>query len=224
MKTVMTSRTKQPRGFTLIEVLIAVFILSVVMATVYVSYSSTMKTARQMEEESAIYNMARVAMDRIGKDLTSLQTSEGSFYFSAEKKKLGQREFSHLSFWSAAHLSFGESDAKGRPATIIYYAAENDEKTGFSLFRADMDGAKPQKDESTPPGFVLCKNVDAFRVSFYDESGSQTDSWDATAAHGTSKRPIPTAVKIELSLVNPHDPNNPFKFMTRVFLPVAQTL
>jgi general secretion pathway protein J len=224
MKTGMTSKTNQPRGFTLIEVLIAVFILSIVMATVYVSYSRTLKTARQMEEESVIYNMARVAMDRIIKDLTSLQPSEGSFYFSAEKKKLGQHEFSHLSFWSAAHLSFGENDATGQPATIIYYAAEDDEKNGFSLIRADVFDAKPKKEESTTPGFVICRNVDAFRVSFYDESGLQTDSWDASAAHGTSKRPIPTAVNIELSLVNPHDPDNPFKFTTRVFLPVAQTL
>lgn len=220
----MMRKTSPTRGFTLIEVLVAVFILSVVMTTVYLSYSSTLRTARQMEEESAIYNMARVAMDRIIKDLNSLQPSEGSFYFSAEKKKLGSREFSHVSFWSAAHLSFGENDAAGQPAMITYYAAENYGKNGFSLFRADVSGAKPKKEETSASGFAICTNAEMFRLSFYDEAGIQTDSWDASAARGTSRRPIPTAVKIELFLVNPHDSNNPYKFTTRVFLPAAQTL
>jgi len=31
-------------------------------------------------------------------------------------------------------------------------------------------------------------------------------------------------VKIELSLINPHDPEKPYKFMTKVFLPAAVKL
>ena len=68
-------------GFTLVEVLIAIFILSVVMSTVYVAYSGTLKVSRQMEEEGNAYKMARLTMDRIIRDLSSLQTSGGSFYF-----------------------------------------------------------------------------------------------------------------------------------------------
>ncbi|HON60191.1 MAG TPA: prepilin-type N-terminal cleavage/methylation domain-containing protein [Smithella sp.] len=224
MKTGMRLETRASRGFTLVEVLIAVFILSIVLTTVYVSYSQTLRTARQMEEESALYGMARVAMDRLIKDLTSLQPSEGSFYFSAEKKKLGTRDFAHLSLWSAGHLALSETDTTGRPAMITYYAAEQNDQQGFSLFRADVFGAKPQAEEKSAPGFVICKNVDAFRLTFYDEAGIETDSWNASGAPGDSKRSLPAAVKIELFLVNPQDAKNPFKFMTKVFLPAAQKL
>lgn len=224
MKAGLRVKTRPSRGFTLVEVLIAVFILSIVLTTVYVSYSQTLRTARQMEEESALYGMARVAMDRLIKDLTSLQPSEGSFYFSAEKKKLGAREFSHLSLWATGHLAFSETETAGRPAMITYYAAEQKDPQGFSLFRTDVFGAKPRADDKSAPGFVICKNVDTFRLTFYDEAGVETDFWNASGTAGDSKRSLPAAVKIELFLVNPQDSKNPFKFMTKVFLPAAQKL
>lgn len=74
-------------GFTLVEILIAIFILSLVLATVYVSYTGTLKTSHQLEKEGEIYKMARQSLERLAKDLTSLQMSEGSFYLNAEKKK-----------------------------------------------------------------------------------------------------------------------------------------
>ena len=42
-------------GFTLVEILVAIFILGLVMATVYVSYSGILKTSHQLEEEGGIY-------------------------------------------------------------------------------------------------------------------------------------------------------------------------
>ena len=92
-------------GFTLVEILIAIFILGLVMSTVYVSYSGILKTSHQMEKESNIYKMARTSMDRMIKDLSSLQTNSGSFDFRAKKKTLSNREFYSLSFWSASHLA-----------------------------------------------------------------------------------------------------------------------
>jgi len=79
---------QQPRdrGFTLIEILIAIFILGLVLATVYASYSGILKTSHQMEEEGNIYKMARTSMDRMIKDLSSLQSSSGSFDFHAGEK------------------------------------------------------------------------------------------------------------------------------------------
>src|SRR5271169_1451866 len=97
-------------GFTLVEILIAIFILGLVMATVYVSYSGILKTAHQMEEEGNIYKMARTSMDRMITDLSSLQPSAGYFDLRAEKKKFNNREFHSISFWSASHLVFDENE------------------------------------------------------------------------------------------------------------------
>ena len=172
-----------------------------------------------MEEERDIYKMARTSMDRIMKDLSSLQASAGSFDLRAEKKTLSNREFHSIYFWSASHLVFSENDEEGRPAAIGYYVREDEDHSGFSLWRTDVSGAKPDSSKNTEGGFVICKNIDAFRLTFYDSEGSETDSWDSSSSKGgdnTGK--TPAAVKIELFLVNANDRDKPYKFMTKVFL------
>src|SRR5664279_4114568 len=125
-------------GFTLVEIMIAILILGLVLSTVYAAYSSTMKIVRDIEYENNLYKMARTTMDRLIKDLSSLQLASGSFDLRAEKKTLSNREFYSLSF---------SADQKGK---------------------------------------------------------------------------APVAVKIELALVNINDKEKPYKFMTKVFLPVKK--
>jgi general secretion pathway protein J len=209
-------------GFTLVEILIAIFILSLVMATVYVSYTGTLKNSRQLEEEGSIYQMARASMDRIIKDLSSLQKSSDSFDLHAEKKKSGNHEFHSVSFWSSSHLAFGEDESEGRPAEISYYVQEDDDGKSFSLRRADVAGTKPDDSKKTEGGFIICKNIDAFRLTFYDAAGEESDLWSASSTPGQEKGKAPEAIKIELFLVNPADSEKPYKFMTKVFLPIKE--
>ncbi|GAB6268866.1 MAG: hypothetical protein STSR0002_16080 [Smithella sp.] len=212
---------QQPRGFTLVEILIAIFILGLVMSTVYVSYSGILKTSHQMEEENNIYRMARTSMDRMIKDLSSLQTNSGSLDFRAEKKTLSNREFYSLSFWSASHLAFGENEGTGRPATISYYVQEDEGGESFSLWRSDIAGTKPDKEKNLSGGFMICQNIDSWKLRFYDFTGKELESWDSSSLN-EQKDKAPVAVKIELALVNVNDKEKPYKFMTKVFLPVKQ--
>jgi general secretion pathway protein J len=154
-------------GFTLVEIMIAILILGLVLSTVYAAYSSTMKIVRDIEYEGHLYKMARTTMDRMVKDLSSLQLSAGFFDLRAEKKTLSNREFYSLSFWSASHLAFGENGSEGSPAAISYYIEEDEGGGSFSLRRSDFAGAKPAKDKSISGGFVVCQNVDSFSLIFY---------------------------------------------------------
>lgn len=175
-----------------------------------------------METELDIYKMARTAIDRMTRDLSSLQTSAGSFDLRADRKTFGRKYFHSISFWSASHLAFGENESKERPAAISYYVRENDDGQGFSLWRADFSGVRPDETKEPAGGFIICKNIDAFRLTFYDSEGSETDSWDSSAATGDQKGSAPATVKIELFMVNPGDQEKPYKFMTKVFLPVKK--
>lgn len=209
-------------GFTLVEILISIFILSLVMTTIYVSYTGILKTSRQLEQEGDIYKMARVSMDRLIKDLSSLQKSSGSFDLQAEEKKSGNREFHSVSFWSASHLAFGENESEGRPAMIRYEVREDVNGGHFSLWRSDVSGAMPDETKTSDSGFIICKNIDTFRLTFYDASGAETDSWSASSVQGQEKSKAPQTIKIELFLVNPADPEKPYKFMTKIFLPTEE--
>ena len=215
---------EQPRsgGFTLVEIMIAILILGLVLSTVYAAYSSTMKNVRDIEYEGHLYRMARTTMDRMVKDLSSLQLSAGSFDLRAEKKTLSKREFYSLSFWSAAHLAFGENESEGRPAAISYHVEEDEGGGSFSLRRSDLAGAKPAKDKSVSGGFVVCSNVDSLSLRFYDATGRESESWDSSSLSADQKGKAPAVVKIELALVNINDNEKPYKFMTKVFLPVKK--
>ena len=208
-------------GFTLVEIMIAIFILGLVMATVYVSYSGILKTSHQLEEEGNIYKMARTSMDRMIKDLSSLQMSSGTFDLRAEKKTLSNHNFYSLSFWSASHLVFGENGGTGRPAAISYYVQEDEGGGSFSLWRSDVSGAKPSPGKNQSGGFVICQNVDSWILRFYDSTGNELESWDSSSSSEQNGK-VPAAVKIELALVNLNDKEKPYKFMTKVFLPVKK--
>jgi len=209
-------------GFTLVEIMIAILILGLVLSTVYAAYSSTMKIVRDIEYQDNLYKMARTAMDRMIKDLSSLQLSSGSFDFSAEKKTLSNREFYSLSFWSASHLAFGENEGEGSPAAISYYVQEDEGGDSFSLWRSDLAGAKPSPPKNISGGFVVCQNVDYLSLRFYDLTGRELESWDSSSFSAQQKGRAPAALKIELGLVNLNDKEKPYKFMTKVFLPVKK--
>jgi len=210
------------RGFTLVEIMISILILGLVLSTVYAAYSGTMKIVRDIEYENHLYKMARTAMDRMIKDLSSLQLASGSFDLRAEKKTLSNREFYSLSFWSASHLAFGENEGEGSPAAISYYVEEDEGRGSFSLWRSDLSGAKPSKEKKINGGFVVCQNIDSLSLRFYDSAGRELESWDSSSFSAQQKGQAPVAVKIELALVNLDDKEKPYKFMTKVFLPVKK--
>jgi len=215
---------QQPRsgGFTLVEIMIAILILGLVLSTVYAAYSYTMKVVHDLEYQDNLYKMARTTMDRMIKDLSSLQLSSGSFDLRAEKKTLSNREFYSLSFWSASHLAFGENEGEASPAAISYYVVEDEGGNSFSLWRSDLAGAKPSTGKNISGGFVVCQNVDSWSLRFYDSTGRELESWDSSSLSSDQKGRAPVAVKIELALVNINDKEKPYKFMTKVFLPVKK--
>jgi prepilin-type N-terminal cleavage/methylation domain-containing protein len=210
-------------GFTLVEILIAIVIISIVLSTVYVSYSNTMRIVHDIEYEDQLYKTARTAMDRMIKDLSSLQTSAGDFDFHAEKKMFRNRQFYSLTFWAASHLALGEGEGDGAPAVISYFVQKDEAQEGFSLYRADVPGAKPSPGKNISGGYVICRNIDSFNLKFYDYSDNEVESWDTTSAYEDEQQgKAPVSVKIELALVNANNREAPYKFMTKVFLPVKK--
>ena len=106
------------RGFTLLEIMIAIFILGVVLTTIYAAYTGTLRVIKDIEDESLIYKMARTTLDRMTRDLTSLQRFDGKFFLRSERKGIGVSEFGFLTFWSASHLVFERDEQSGAPASI----------------------------------------------------------------------------------------------------------
>jgi general secretion pathway protein J len=207
------------RGFTLIEILLAIVILGMVLSAVYAAYSGTMKIVQELEYENNVYKMARVTMDRIIRDLSSVQAVIGVYEFKADRETKSNHEWGALFFRSAAHLAFSENEIDGTLALIGYYAQEDQGGESFSLIRSDLTGTQATKEKSKNSGYVICQNIDSLVFKFYDINGKEYDSWDSTSNMETQKGKAPTAIKVELGLVNINNKEKPYKFMTKIFLP-----
>jgi general secretion pathway protein J len=202
--------------------MIAIVILGMVLSTVYVAYSGTMKLVHEMEDESNIYKMARTTLDRLIRDLTSMQQVGGVYKLYAEKEARGNHQFGSLIFPSASHLAFAENEIDGSLAQIGYFVEEDEDRGSFSLRRSDLLDMSSTKEKSKSGGYVICRNIDSLNFKFYDVNGKEYDSWDSTSSQTGQKDKVPVAVQIEISLVNINNKEKPFLFMTKVFLPGRQ--
>ena len=210
-----------PRGFTLLELLIAITILGIVLTTIYAAYSGVLTNIRELGDDSRIYQMARTTLDRMSRDLISLQRSKDAFVLQSEDGSIGKRSFESITFWSAAHLVFDEGEVPGSPAEISYYVRE-DKNGGFSLWRSDVVQAKPDLNKKAEGGMIICQNLQALNFKFYNESGDEQDSWDTESSSASQKGRPPVMVQIELTLANPRDADKPYRFVTKVYIPVRK--
>ena len=209
------------RGFTLLEILIAIAILAVVMTTIYAAFSGTLTVIKELDDDSRAYSMARMTLDRMNRDLSSLQRFEDGIFLQSQKSTMGSREFGTLAVWSAAHLAFGEDELSGSPSSIAYFVKE-DKNGGFSLWRSDVAETRPSPDQKADGGVIICQNLQAINFKFYDEGGQEYSSWDTASLSDTQKGKPPVLVHIELVLANARDVEKPYRFITRIFLPVKK--
>ena len=208
------------KGFTLIEILIAVFILGIVLSTVYASYTGTFRIIRATETDAELYGMARTVLERMTRDLEAVAAWKGAFTFTARPYYLGDREFTRLIFRSTAHIAFSEREEPAGIAVIEYGVEEGTEKEGYALSRSDSLYRDPVKEEAPTGGFLMCDRVETLTYRFFDSAGKEYATWD-NGDNEAQKKKAPAMVEIRLGLVNEKDREHPFPFMTRVRLPLS---
>ena len=211
--------TSRQNGFTLIEILIAILILGTVLTTIYAAYTGTLRIVKDTGYEDDIYSMARVTMKRMTEDLESICKYDGSLKFISEKRDINDKEFTEISFLSSAHLNFTDGNSSGL-AFINYFVEENSEKDGYILIRKDVLHKGEEEDEEIERsgGFILCDKLQSLSYTFFDGKGEEQETWDSDSE--AQKGKAPALISIHLEFTNPDDEENPYRFMTKVFLPV----
>ena len=217
-------------GFTLLEIMIAIFIFAVVLSLVYTAYTGTLRNIGEVESQAGIYHMARVAMERMVEDLESVCVSsrEGDpkgggdapppLQFVGEVKEIDSRRADTLRFASRAHLSFDEEGIGAGTAEIVYGVREGEEGEGLVLYRSDIPILTAGAGEETG-GLMLCDGLYSIRFVYYDDQGEEYDHWDSSE-RTFNGRP-PARVAIELAFMEPSE-KTPLKFLTGVALPVGR--
>ena len=225
--------SKKNSGFTLLEILIAIFIFAVVMTTIFMSYTGTFRVVDETESQAEIYRMAGIAMERMLEDLESIyipkteespkseEDTASPFQLVGEDREIEGRPADTLRFISTAHLNLSGQGQEPGAAEIGYYLKENEEGDDLVLYRSDrpvFKEASPSEDETG--GWVLCERLASVNFTYHEENGELRESWDS--ASGELKGKIPRMVSISLEFVNNLDPDTPLKFMTSVALPTER--
>jgi general secretion pathway protein J len=215
------------RGFTLMEVLVAITILAIVVTTILASFNSVFSTTEVLDENADLYAMAKNCMKRIVLDLESIHIAQRPIYkppeldqppdpyrIVAATEDIGGTGFAQIRFTSRAHLGL-ENSAREGIAEIIYYVQSRGDGH-LALKRADHLYPYPDFEESGSDP-VLSKYVKSLAFKFYDQEGLEYDVWDSDSdefGYAT-----PTAIAIRLELANKSATQT---FETRVLLPLLR--
>ncbi len=191
-------------GFTLLELLLAIFIFGVVVSSVYGAYTSTFMTIKSAEFETEINQRARTALERIAEDLEALHMGSDGL-MKGESQEIDSRRSDKLEFTSTAHVTFTQKEAETRYATIRY-SVEADSDTGLMLlYRADVPALPGKKIGDDEKGFLLCDNLWEVSYRYFDSSGSEMDEWDTVKLQSqgvAGGKVLPVMVEISLRFAN----------------------
>lgn len=228
------SHTLRISGFTLLEILVAMFIVGVVLSTIFTIFTSTIKNISHAESQAGIYQMGRVALLRIQEDLECCRVLEDDeslpdekadsmpMNFSGSNETIDDKDADTLSFMSTKHLSMDDENKNPGLARIIYYVKEvqeNDQEQGLALYRVDIPEREQPPEEGTG-GLILCEGLHSVNLVYYDSDGDEYEAWDSSEEEFEGK--LPSMVSIQLNFIDKSNPEAPFKFGTSIALPMTR--
>ena len=161
------------RGFTLIEILLAVVIIGIIVAVVYGSLWTVTQTVDGARERMELSQTARGVLWKITNEISNAFSGE-EMYFTGVKSKPGSVDENRLSFNSTVE-GFGQEQKDIRE--IEYYLSRG-------VLYQEIDGVI----------FPVVENVDGFSLRYFD-GVEWKESWDSKL-----RGKFPKMVEINLEL------------------------
>jgi general secretion pathway protein J len=214
-------------GFTLMEILVAIFIFALLITTIFGSFRVVFSSADAVGSDVAVFASARTCLGRIETDLTALVVSDYPRYAKPEfndpedpyrlvgdATDLAGSSFGRLQFASLAHLPINRDSRQG-VCRIVYYADQLADES-LVLRRADQVFPFPEFQESEDDP-ILCDNLIALELAYVDAEGVSSDRWDSESADNDYA--TPSAIEVRLTVGRP---DRPMTFSTRIPLHVTR--
>ncbi len=209
----------QKRGFTLMEVLLAIAIAAVVITIINSVFFSSHEVVRAVGAQTEVYQVARIAMDRMIKDLScSYVPSEElskeqmqRYNFLGEDEEDEGMPRDYISFVSAADM--GMSPVFSGLCEIGYYLKESDEQGGmFSLIR--REDSLPDSDVSQGGNTMeIAENLVGMDIVYIDKANQEFRTWDLL-----EKMSLPSQAKITITFKQGEED---IPFTCNAFLPLS---
>jgi general secretion pathway protein J len=220
------ARAGSRRGVTLIEIMVATAILSMVSAMIWASFDQGARVTRQVEASQDQYHEAQVALSVITRDLASaflskhVNPTEPMAVYSFVGESEGRAD--RLDFDSFSHRRTVRDSHESDQCEVGYYGASDLEDPSLTnLVRRES----PIIDDEPREGgrrLILVRDVVEFDVTYYDrEQDTWEESWDSTQATTGQPDRLPDQVRILLTV---RDGDQELTFTTQVPIHLHEAL
>jgi general secretion pathway protein J len=155
------------KGFTLIEVLLAITILGIIMATVLGIFTGIISSSRTAEKRAELYQTGRAVMDLLATDIRGIYAQsfgEGGVFFIGKKDRVEGDDLPRLAFLTTNTLSIGTKRAPFL-SEVDYFLEENPDRRGYSLWRRAQTPPQEPYDEGGR-AVPVCRIVARFELEF----------------------------------------------------------
>jgi general secretion pathway protein J len=211
------------RGFTLMEVMVAVSIVALMGTMVAMAFQTGINAKEVVEAEADHYRMLRVAMTRMSREIGSAFVSDrydGRRYRDQNDRPtnfVGERD--RLLFTTFAHQRM-YTDAKESDQAVVEYFVESSSERGARSRQDLKRRVNPNVEGRMDRGGttdVLFEGVKAVEFAYWDSERKEwEDEWDTRRTDQKSK--LPTRVRITLVAVDETGKEARYVTQTRLML------
>lgn len=187
----MSSTWRSKKGFTLLEVLIALVLLVILSGALYGTYFSLMRGRDMAVEKMENRRELSVTLDQLRRELSAsfYSAQNKRSHFVVEDRDYFGKPASKLDFTAIASPRSDNLRASDQ-VQVIYRGAENEKK--LSLVRQEKDLFMATE----PLPYPQMMELEGFLVECYD-GGKWVRTWDTAASLNNR---LPTAVRVTLSV------------------------
>ena len=214
------------KGFTLLEVLLAFFIFSILFVTLYSSYSSSFNTITMTEGRMDLFRKAAITLERMGEDIQASYISvlpPESFgspteytQFVGENNEINGNDADSLHFFARIPPLFDDEMETASGQQVAYDVKEGSSEDELVLLRSEYPEFVNGTEEKE--GLTLCDGLQAINFTFFDAEGNAHEEWDSESEDYDGY--LPRMVTISLEFLNRENPEKPLRFTTSVVLPL----
>jgi general secretion pathway protein J len=216
------------RGFSLLEVMVAMGIIALIAVLIYGGFSGMNRSRNNMIEVNDRYGQGRQALSRMARELSAAYISAHMPFQQVQYTRQtafiggGSGPADRIDFTAFANVRFRADTHVSDQAEISYFAAHNPETGGIDLVRR-IDRVIDEDPKRGGSVQVMVENITAFEVRYLDPLTNQwTDTWDSTQAAAQLGR-LPAQVWLTLWITG-GPRNQPIKFETKTTIPIQLPL
>lgn len=188
-----------PHGFTLLELLVALALLSVLATVLFLSVGASATQTRRMGERIEEQQRLRLVFQKMAADISGVFWGEeaGHLYFEGARGSSSGGRSDRLEFTSVVFHWRKPGERADDLVLVRYSLTPGSGEAGGSLVREESPLATP------PPGnyggsVTVLDGVMEASFSYLDKERRERDSWSTRSSEQTSG--LPTAVRMTLKL------------------------